>query len=184
MGTFSFPKSMDDVRDPELLPEDWYPVEVKKEPEISMNSTLRKAVGETAGEEEVETALEAVEKAGYNLGFTVKVIDQPDPSFNGRSFFVNLPFPTKADEEKYWATGEKASDGKMKLIARWVTGLGGSVSGDEFSLEEGSRGIVFVGQRMKQDESGFENFISIFDEVRPYDDYNESSSNSDSDVPF
>ena len=56
--TFEFPKPMEEVSDPVILPKDWYNVVLKHDPVIRPNGTLREAVGESADDEVVQMALE------------------------------------------------------------------------------------------------------------------------------
>ncbi len=160
--TFAFPKTMEEVTPPVILPKDWYDVEIVKQPVIRMNNTLKDAVGnvENPPEELVRLALESDEKAGFNLVIELKV-EHPDERFNGMTFTIWLGWPSEQDEHR-WSRGQKKSDAKMVRIADFIEKFGGSIQGQEFVLDEGMKGCVYIDSRTVDNSDKIENFVDVF----------------------
>jgi len=143
MGTFSFKKSIADVEDPVLLPEDWYDFEIYKEPEIRPNYSLSQEINEDTPLEEIEKLMAGNEKLGYNLVVYLES-ESPDDVYNGRKMKANLPWPSDADEELYDAIGQKVYDAKMQRIEKFADAFVGSFEDKELTLMVGAKGAAYV----------------------------------------
>jgi hypothetical protein len=84
MATFETNKALGDIERPELLPGDWYICRIMKEPVLKPNNKEKQGLSEAEG-------------AGNNLNLFVRVQSE-NPKWNGRPFFLSLPWPTEHDE--------------------------------------------------------------------------------------
>lgn len=154
MSTFEFSKDVDDIEEPLLLPEDWYTVQIFKEPEILPNNKMK-----------VDPEQEG---AGHNLVVKLKTTDQ-EPEFNGRVLTVWLPWPGPNDEEIYTGKGQKQSDAKMERVVEFALAFGGEVDGKKISLATGLEGSCYIVQGLDQAGKDVINSIDTFSGFRSID---------------
>lgn len=139
MATFNVGVAKNDIQEPELLPEDWYTVELYKDPTEEKNKAWKDA-GETLG---FEAALASNPKAGKNIVLRLKVISE-NPQHNGRQFTKWLSLPSSADEGAFMNNGQPKADWKAEQIYKWIEAFGGSTEGAEASLALGAKALVYV----------------------------------------
>lgn len=144
MSTFKFKKDISEIEDPVLLEEGWYLTRISKPPEIAQNK----------------------DKTGENLVIRVRTIVEEDDTASNRMLTMWLPMPKDEDEEEYDGRGQKISDAKMNRIAEFVEKFGGDVEGDEFVINEGMRGFVYVVQQLDQAGNDLVNGINSFSGFR------------------
>lgn len=155
MSTLDLGKSQDEIEAPVLMPEEWYPFEITKDPEVKPNAMM--------GENPEDP------KAGHNWVVNLVTIDAAEPEFNGRRFTLWLGVPKPADNDLYTGNGQKIYDSKMERIIDFVENFGGSVDGAEVALKEGLRGQCYVLQGIGQ-SGDVENKIDIFNSgYKPYE---------------
>lgn len=148
MPTFNLGKPIDDVIDPELMPKDWYPFTIYKEPTQEPNKVL-KAGDPTA------------DKAGHNVVVDVRCIDESE--HRGRIFRIWLGLPGVGDKERTNpTTGATTLDDKVKRNAKFALDFGGVVEGEVFSISLGGTGMLFVTQGMDLSGQNMVNSIDIF----------------------
>lgn len=154
MPTFELPKNIDEIQEPELMPEDWYPFEISEDPTQEPNNAMKEG-GPSA------------EKAGFNIVVKVRCIE-PTPEYQGRPFTVWLPLPTEADASNYTPIGQTMEDSKMGRIAEFVVGFGGATEGSSVALSKGLRGQLYVTQGLDQSGQNVRNQIDSFAGARPF----------------
>ena len=139
MATFNIGIGKDDIQEGVLLAEDWYTMEIIKEPFEDKNSHW-KAAGEKLPFKEASAINE---KAGKNIVLRLKV-ESDTPEFNGRVFTKWLPLPNANDEGQYMNDGQPKADWKADVIHKWVAAFGGSSEGAEVSMAEKQKALVYV----------------------------------------
>jgi len=155
MPTFLLGKSVDDVIEPELMPKDWYPFAIYKEPTQEPNKVM-------ADKEQGPLA----DKAGYNVIVDIRCLDESE--YKGRVFRVYLSLPGVGDDERRNpVTGQTTIDGKVQRNAKFAQDFGGTVEGDRFSLALGGSGMLYVTQGMDLSGQNMINSIDIFAGSRP-----------------
>lgn len=169
MPTFKFRKNVDEVEEPELMPVDWYPVELYEDPTLEANATLRDAVDDLKDTKAVDAALKADEKAGFNMILRLAV-ESEDPRFDGRKLRLWLPYPSEYDLERYDSRGMLVYDAKMERIIKFAEKFGSGPEGDEVDIYAGMKGRVYIEQRRSQNREGLENAISMFAGFKSYDE--------------
>lgn len=160
MATFNVGVGKDDIQEAILLPEDWYQVEIFKEPHEAKNKAWNDA-GERLS---LEAAKNINEKAGSNIVVPVRVISDV-PEYHGRMLTKWLPLPNSFDEGQYTNRGQHVPDAKAEVIYKWAEAFGGNIEGSEASLSEGQKAYVYVIQ--DTDQSGEEKVNAISMNVHP-----------------
>ena len=158
--TFTMSKSVDDVEDAILLPVDWYNVEIAQEPKLMMNKVLSNVVEANASDEEILAALEATDKAGYNLVVSLKT-ESPDAMFSNYDLTIWLGYPSQKDE-KIFSRGQCLADKKIQLITAFTKAFGGDIQGKDIMLSEGMKGCVYVIQQRALNSEELQNGVDIF----------------------
>lgn len=155
MPTFSLGKDVDDVIQPELMPKDWYPFSIYKEPTQEPNKVMR-----AVAKNELEEGMDP-EKAGYNVIVDVRCID--DSEHKGRQFRFYVPLPKDGDKDRQNPfTGQSRLDEMVTKNAKLTRDFGGTVEGSEFSLSLGNSGMLFVTQKMNLAGTEMENQLDWF----------------------
>lgn len=160
MATFNVGIGKDDIQEGILLNEDWYTMEITREPYEDKNSHWKEA-GESLPHAE---AYKANERSGKNIVINLKVVSD-DPEIDGRSLTKWLPLPHEFDEGKYMNDGQPKADWKAEIIHKWVEAFGGVSEGAEVSLSEGQKALVYV--IVGKDQSGEEDQNAISMNVNP-----------------
>ena len=145
MATFKLPKNVEDIQEPELLPEDWYRLRISTEPKAELNKA----------------------KTGSNIVLEFRVVSD-NPEYNGRGFKKWLSLPSTADEQKTTAMGGTVADFKSKMIAAFVSAFNGEeVTGDEINLDQGMEAMFYVVTQLSQDQSREINALDDKNAPRP-----------------
>lgn len=139
MATFNVSIGKDDVQEGVLLPEDWYTMEIIREPYEDKNSHW-KGAGENLSFSEAHAINP---KAGKNIVVPLRV-ESEIPEFSGRGFTKWLPLPNAGDENLFMNDGQPKADWKAGVIHIWVESFGGVAEGAEVSLGKGQKGFVYV----------------------------------------
>lgn len=142
MPVFSVGKDFNDVQEAQLMPEDWYVMEISAEPEQMPNKAM-KVGGPDA------------EKAGFNIVVKLKSISE-DPEYSGRPFTIWLSLPNATDEGEF-INGQDKVDWKLQKIAKIAAAFNGisdwkQLTGDEINLAKGMRAKCYVTQGIGMDE--------------------------------
>jgi len=154
MATFNLGKDVDDIQEPELMPEDWYPFEIAEEPEQAPNNAMKEGGPEA-------------EKAGFNIVIQLRC-DDDTPEYKGRPFWLYLPLPTEGDSSRYTPIGMTMEDSKMQRIKEFAEAFSNSkIEGSEFSLSKGMKGMLYVTQGLDQSGQNLRNQIDAFAGARP-----------------
>ena len=160
MATFNVGIGKEDIQEGILLPEDWYTMEITREPYEDKNSAWK-----TAGEGlPLEEAAKANPKVGKNIIVHLKVASEIT-EHNGRGLTKWLPLPNALDDGKYMNNGQPKADWKAEIIHKWVEAFGGASEGAEVSFVEGQKALVYV--VVGKDMSGEEDENSISMNVMP-----------------
>jgi hypothetical protein len=174
MATFEMTKDVGDTQEPKLLPIDWYPCEITKDPTKEDNN-VKKAVD--AGQD-----VEDPDKAGQNLVLNVKVLSDV-PEYNNRPFRLWLPFPNEADAGRYTPLGQTMEDAKTDRIAEFVSAFNGEdAEGRQVSLNVGQKAMLHIVQGPNQAGTGMQNSINTFSGAKPID--GDGAVRGDQDIPF
>ncbi len=145
--TFNVGKSVDDVHDPELMPEDWYPMEIAVEPIQELNSKQKVGGPEADG-------------AGENIVLRLRVVSDI-PEYSGRQLTKWLSLPNPSDEGKFTQQGQSFEDWKISIIAAWALAFGGKAEGEDVDFDVGGQAMVLIIQGMAQDGTTIENKIDF-----------------------
>ncbi len=142
---FDIGVEVDGIQEAELLPVDWYTVEIVQDRDgKGPYKEANKAMKEDPG----------AEKAGYNLVINVRVYEPDIPEFNNRAFRLWLSLPTPNDEETFTAGGQKTSHMKASSIFNISAGFQGipreEMEGSTVSFPVGSRAKMYVTQEIAQ----------------------------------
>ena len=162
MPTFQVGINKEDIQQPSLLPEDWYSMEISKDPTESKNNAWKEA-GENLP---IEQAGKINRKAGKNIVVHLKVISD-FPEFSGRTFTKWLSLPSVLDEGEYMNNGQPKADWKADIIFKWVEAFGGAIAGGEASLGAGQRAQVYLVVGKDRDGEKDVNEISMNVNPRP-----------------
>ena len=151
MPVFSTGKNFDDIQEAVLMPEDWYLMEITKDPEQLPNKVMK------------ESGADA-EKAGFNIVVKMKSISE-DPEHNGRPFTIWLSLPNPTDEGEF-VGGQPKEDWKLEQIAKVTAAFNGieewkTMEGDEVRLDKGMRAKFYVSQAVGLDGQTMRNEISL-----------------------
>jgi len=149
LATFNVGIGKDDIEEGVLLPEDWYTMQILKEPKQGKNSAW-KDVGENL---DFDAASAIDEKAGENIIIHLRVISHI-AEHDGRNFTKWLPLINPNDDGKFMNDGQRKADWKAGTIHNWVEAFGGLSEGAEVSLSEGQKALVYVIQEEDNREAG------------------------------
>ncbi len=158
MATFNLGKRRDDLEEPVLLAEDWYTVEITREPYEAKNRKWKDG-GENNPAEEIQGA-------GKNIVINTRV-DSDIPEAAGRNFTKWLSLPNPSDEQMFMNDGQPKADWKLDQIFKWVEAFQGDESGEEVSLGAGAKAQVYIIQGLGLDGETMENQISMNVDPRP-----------------
>ena len=157
MATFNVGIGKDDIQEGVLLPEDWYTMELSRDPYEDKNSHWKEA-GEGLS---LDDAIKINPKCGKNIIVHLKVISEI-PEYNGRAMTKWLSLPHKYDEGQHMNDGQPKADWKASVIHKWVEAFGGLSEGAEVSFAEGQKALVYViTEKDRQDEQKLINAISM-----------------------
>ena len=151
-ATLTFNKNVDDIEQPELMPEDWYVMELRDAPEVKPNKAMQN---------DPES-----EKAGKNWVVPL-VVATGDEEFDGRWFTLFLPLPKPGDDKKRTPMGQTVEDQAMERIGQFVEAFGGNIQGDTVSVKKGMRGQCYVDRQVLNGEP--RNGINMFAGFKPAD---------------
>jgi len=148
MATFKLPKNVEDVVQPEALPEDWYTLEIVEEPELAPNKKL------AAGGPQAEGA-------GMNIVIKCNVVSEI-PEHSGRPFTLWVSFPSEQDKDRFTKMGQSYEDFKMDRIKVLMKAFSGQEpEGDEVDFQPGQRAMFYVVQALGQDGVTVRNDVDI-----------------------
>ena len=163
MATFNVSIGKEDIQEGVLLPEDWYEMQIVKEPFKDKNSYW-KGAGEKLS---FKDAVEINEKSGENIVVRLKV-ESSTPEFQGRAFTKWLPLPNPTDADLFMNDGQPKADWKAEVIHTWVEAFGGVSEGKEVSLSENQKAFIYVIQEVdNRAESAGETINSISMNIDP-----------------
>jgi len=156
MPVFDTGKDLDDIQEPELLPEEWYSMEIIDEPERAMNKKMKEGGADAEG-------------AGYNIVLKLEVIYPDAPQYNGRKFTLWLSMPVEGDEDRFTAAGQTIEDFKLDQIKKVAQGFAGKeISGSEVEFNKGMKadfyvkqGIAGGGARKGQPQNEIDTFAGV-----------------------
>ena len=175
--TFNVGKSVDDVHDPELMPEDWYPMEIAVEPIQELNAKQKAGGPEADG-------------AGENIVLRLRVVSDV-PEYNGRQLTKWLSLPNPSDEGKFTQQGQSFEDWKISIIAAWALAFGRKAEGEDVDFDVGGQAMVLIIQGLAQDGTTIENKIDFNslpraisgDDVSPFTEERTQTKGED-EIPF
>lgn len=164
MATFNVGIGKEDIQEPVLLEEDWYTMEITKDP----YETKNKAWTDAGEDLSLEEAYAVDEKAGKNIVLHLKIISDI-PEAHGRTFTKWLPLPNAMDEGRYMNDGQPRADWKAAVIHKWVEAFG-SAEGADVTMNVGSKGLVYVIREKDRQTEKQVNGISMNVDPRPIGD--------------
>jgi len=180
MATFNVGIGEEDIQEPILMPEDWYVMEINKEPYEDKNKAWKDA-GESLN---LEEASKINEKAGKNIVLQLKVVSDV-PEYAGRVMTKWLSLPNPNDEGQYMNNGQPKADWKASVIFTWAKAFGGMTEGEEVSFGIGQKALVYIIQGADMDGEGLVNEISMNVDPRPISEATEGGlSGGDDSNPF
>jgi len=154
---FDLPKAMDDVAEPEPLPEDWYELRIIEEPEVAPNRAM-------------QDRGPADQDARMNIVLSCEVVNAPDESFNGRPFRIYLSMPNSNDAERRTKLGQTYEDLFISRIkAHHEAFGGGEATGSKANFEKGQSAMFYIIQELGQDGITIRNNVDINSKPRPID---------------
>lgn len=154
MTIIRLPKNIEDIQEPEVLPEDYYKLRLIEEPEVAPNKKKQEG-GETAP------------GAGNNLIMSMRVVSD-NPEQNGRPFKKWIGLPTTADKTDVMKSGMTREDSKLKMLGRIQAGFTGvAPEGDEINLQAGMEAWCYITQGLNQAGTGFENDLDFMQDIKP-----------------
>jgi len=132
MPTFELTKRVDEIQEPELLPEDWYLLRITREPRKEPNKAKREGGPDAEG-------------AGDNLVLDMRV-QHEDPAKNGRPFTKYLRWPQEGDDEEFIG-GQTKEDFLTQQIAQVASAfVGYDVEADQVEFEAGMEAQFYIVQ--------------------------------------
>ncbi len=158
MATFELGKRKEDLQAPILIPEDWYTVELSREPYESKNRKWKDG-GEDLPAEEIVGA-------GKNIVVNMRVVSDI-PEASGRQLTKWLALPNPSDSGRFTNDGQPIEDWKLDSIYKWVAAFQGEEEGSNVSLAQGAKAQVYVVQAIGMDGETMENSISMNVDPRP-----------------
>jgi len=146
MATFELPKSLDEIQEQELLPEDWYVMRLKEEPKLEPSKKKKADPSDPDGR--------------MNLVLRLKVVHD-NPQWNGRGFTKWLAMPNEKDRtEMIEATGQLKEDFFMQRIAEVLGAFGHEVDGKSIEINAGDEAQFYVSQQPSFDGSRVINVLA------------------------
>jgi len=141
MAVFSVGKDFSEVQEAQLMPEDWYVMEISAEPEQASNKAMKDGGPDAP-------------KAGFNIVVKLKSLSE-DAEFSGRPFTIWLSLPNTTDEGEF-INGQDKVDWKLEKIAKIAAAFNGiadwkQLAGDEINLAQGMRAKCYVTQGIGMD---------------------------------
>lgn len=158
MATFELGKRKEDLQAPVLIAEDWYTVEITREPYQAKNKKWKDGGADRPAEE--------IEGAGENIVVNTRVISDI-PEANGRQLTKWLSLPNPHDVGQFTNDGQPKEDWKLDTIYTWVAAFQGDEEGSNVSLAAGAKAQVYVVQQIGMDGETMENAISMNNDPRP-----------------
>ena len=157
--TVELGKEWDDLSAVELLPEDWYKVEIFK-------SEIKKNRKWLDGNDEAGHEVEAgeIDGAGNNLLLILKTLDTSNPAWSNRTFFKYLPLPNPTDQGKFNMNGRDISDSKRSDIYIWAEAFEAPITGSDVTFKPKLIAQIYV--RQGKDQNGLLINELQFDEPR------------------
>ena len=151
MAVFSVGKDFSEVQEAQLMPEDWYLMEISVEPTQEPNEAMRN-LGPDA------------EKAGFSIMVKMKSLAE-EAEFAGRPFTIWLSLPNATDEGLF-VNGQPKVDWKLEKIAQVTAAFAGvedwkTLQGDEVELGVGMRARFYVTQGLSRDGQRTINEINL-----------------------
>lgn len=151
MAIFSLDKNFEDVQEAQLLPEDWYVMEILEEPQQAPNKAMKEG-GPQA------------DKAGYNIVLRLRTVSEV-PEYSGRVLTVWLSLPNDSDKGEY-IQGQSKEDWKLERIAKVAAAFKGldnwkELEGDEISLEKGMQARFYIVQTLGLDGTTARNEVDL-----------------------
>lgn len=162
MATFNVGIGKDDIQEPVLLAEDWYTMEISKDPYEAKNSAWNDAGDKLS----LDEAFAINEKAGKNIVINLKIISDI-PEAHGRTFTKWLSLPNKFDEGRYMNDGQPRADWKADIIHKWAEAFGAGSEGAEATLNEGAKALVYITVEKDRNSEKDVNVISMNVDPRP-----------------
>jgi hypothetical protein len=156
MATFQVGIGKDDIQQGQLMPEDWYTMEIVREPYEDKNNAWKEAGAALP----IEEAGRINPKAGKNIVINLRVVSDV-PEFSGRPFTKWLSLPSPLDEGQYMNNGQPKPDWKAEIIYKWADAFGGAIEGASASLTKGQKALVYVVQGKDRDGETDVNEISM-----------------------
>lgn len=157
MATFNVSIGKEDIQEGVLLVEDWYTMEISRDPYEDKNGAWKEA-GEGLSLEEV---FKINPKCGKNIVVNLRVTSDT-PEFDGRTLTKWLPLPHAFDEGQHMNDGQPKADWKAATIHKWVEAFGGVSEGAEISFAEGQKALVYIiTETDRMDDSKQMNSISM-----------------------
>ena len=156
MATFVMPKSVDDIQEPILLPEDWYVCRITKEPTLEDNRTAALLKKGEMSPDDPKAA-----KAGKNIVVSLATVSDI-PEYNGRMFTLWLPYPGPGDDSRYDGRGQSYEDSKIARIAEYCKAFSGRGDGSDMNFAEGMQAQVYVIQQLNLSGTKMTNSINLF----------------------
>jgi len=181
---FQAPKTLNEIQEAQLLPEDWYELRIAKEPPIRANKVLRdyaKANGLKMND--VEAMQEALAQANeenfrndmgkypsLNIMLPLRVVAPGDPLIDGRAFQVYLPLPHSRDNERSTPLGQLEIDSKMERIAAHMSAFWGdeyNPASAEIEFQPGQSAYFYIESAYDDYFKQNRNNISMNEPPRP-----------------
>jgi len=154
MTVITLPKNIEDIQEPEALPEDYYRMRIVEEPLVDSNKKKKEGGSSAPG-------------AGDNLILSLRVISE-DPEYNGRPFKKWLGLPSEADRTDIMQSGQTREDQKIAMLARVEEGFSGSrPEGNEINLRAGMEAWCYITHGLDQSGTRFVNDLDFMQEIKP-----------------
>ena len=157
--TVDLGKEWNDLSEVELLPEDWYKVEIFKS-EIKKNRKWLDGIDEAGHKIEAKE----IEGAGNNFLLILKTINTSNPAWSNRTFFKYLPLPNPTDEGKFNMNGRDIADSKRSDIYIWAEAFEAPINGTNVTFKTKLVAQIYV--RQGKDQNGLLVNELQFDEPR------------------
>jgi hypothetical protein len=149
MTTLSFSKSVDDIEEPELIPEDWYVFRVSEPPSVEENKAMKAKKSYADG-------------AGKNLVISLRLISDIQ-EYSGRTFKLYLPYPVEEDLNQYDGRGMLKYDAKLARIAEFAEkATGCNVEGSEITILPNAQVGLYLTQGLDQAGVNLTNSLDWF----------------------
>lgn len=149
----TLPKNLEDVVEPEALPEDFYKLRIVEEPITDSNKKKKEGGPDAPG-------------AGDNLILSLRV-QSDQPEYNGRPFKKWLGLPSEADKNDVMQNGMTREDSKLKMLGRVQTAFAGvEPEGNEINLQAGQEAWCYITQSLDAEGVRFVNDLDFMHEMK------------------